>query len=183
MNSTTRVNPEAEHGGRLGAIVRDIAALRQDFADLMSQMKSGALKGANGAAEDALGELSDKAKHLYDRVTAQGERTVKAVGQSGRGATRHEPSDRLRRGLHRQPAAQPLSAVIAMGSLIELGDVGLDRIREGRRRPCRDHPDDRGCLLRRVLPPCWRWPRSAVRPRPSGSLRCPHSVPSAPPLL
>jgi ElaB/YqjD/DUF883 family membrane-anchored ribosome-binding protein len=81
MNSTTRVNPEADTGVDFGAIVRDIAALRQDFADLMSQMKSGALKGANGAAEDALGELSDKAKHLYDRVTAQGERTVKAVGR------------------------------------------------------------------------------------------------------
>ena len=81
MNSTTRVNPETDTGVDFDAIVRDIAALRQDFADLMSQMKSGALKGANGAAEDILGELSDKANHLYDRVTAQGERTVKAVGR------------------------------------------------------------------------------------------------------
>ena len=81
MNSTTRVNPETDTGVDFDAIVRDIAALRQDFADLMSQMKSGALKGANGAAEDIMGELSDKANHLYDRVTAQGERTVKAVGR------------------------------------------------------------------------------------------------------
>ncbi len=81
MNSTTRVNPETDTGFDFDAMVRDIAALRQDFADLMSQMKSGALKGANGAAEDILGELSDKANHLYDRVTAQGERTVKAIGR------------------------------------------------------------------------------------------------------
>ena len=80
MNSTTRVKPETDAAVDFDAIVRDLAALRQDFTDLMSQMKSGALKGANGAAENILGELSDKASHLYDRVTAQGERSVKAIG-------------------------------------------------------------------------------------------------------
>jgi len=81
MNSTTRVNPETDTGFDFDAIVRDIAALRQDFADLMNQMKSGALKGANGVAENVLGDLSDKANHLYDSVTAQGERSVKAVSR------------------------------------------------------------------------------------------------------
>ena len=81
MNSTTRMSSETDSGVDFDAIIRDVAALRRDFADLMSQMKSGALKGANGAAEDIMGELSDKANHLYDRVTAQGERTVKAVGR------------------------------------------------------------------------------------------------------
>jgi ElaB/YqjD/DUF883 family membrane-anchored ribosome-binding protein len=81
MNSTTRVNPETGTGVDFDAIIGDVAALRQDFADLMSQMKSGALKGANGAAEDILGQLGDRAGHLYDSVTAQGERSVKAVGR------------------------------------------------------------------------------------------------------
>jgi ElaB/YqjD/DUF883 family membrane-anchored ribosome-binding protein len=81
MNSTTRVNPETDTGVDFDAIVRDVAALRQDFADLMSQMKSGALKGTNDAAEDILGQLGDRANHLYDSVTAQGQRSVKAIGR------------------------------------------------------------------------------------------------------
>ena len=81
MNSTTRVNPETDTGVDFDAIIRDVAALRQDFADLMSQMKSGAFKGANEAAENILGQLGDKANHLYDSVTAQGQRSVKAIGR------------------------------------------------------------------------------------------------------
>ena len=81
MNSTARVKPEADTGVDFDAIVRDLAALRQDFTDLMSQMKSGALKGANDATENILGQLGDRASHVYDSVTAQGERSVKAVGR------------------------------------------------------------------------------------------------------
>lgn len=81
MYSTTKARPETETSVDFDAIVNDLAALRQDFADLMSQMKSGALKGANGAAEDILGQLGDRASHLYDSVTAQGVRSVKAVSR------------------------------------------------------------------------------------------------------
>jgi ElaB/YqjD/DUF883 family membrane-anchored ribosome-binding protein len=81
VNSTTKAKPETEAPVDFDAIVSDLAALRQDFADLMSQMKSGALKGANGAAENILNQLGDRAGHLYDSVTAQGERSVKAVSR------------------------------------------------------------------------------------------------------
>lgn len=81
MNSTTKAKPETEAPVDFDAIVSDLAVLRQDFADLMSQMKSGALKGANGAAENILNQLGDRAGHLYDSVTAQGERSVKAVSR------------------------------------------------------------------------------------------------------
>jgi len=81
MNSTTRVKPETDTEVDFDAIVKNIAALRQDFADLMSQMKSGALKGANDTAENVLSQLGDRASHLYDNVTAQGERSVKAVSR------------------------------------------------------------------------------------------------------
>jgi ElaB/YqjD/DUF883 family membrane-anchored ribosome-binding protein len=81
MNSTTRVKPETDTTGDLDAIVRDLAALRQEFSDLMSQMKSGAFKGANDAAENILGQLGDRAGHLYDSVAAQGKRSVEAVGR------------------------------------------------------------------------------------------------------
>jgi ElaB/YqjD/DUF883 family membrane-anchored ribosome-binding protein len=81
VNSTTGVKPETDTAVDFDAIVRDLAALRQDFTDLMSKMKSGALKDANGAAENILAQLGDRASHLYDSVTAQGERSVKAVGR------------------------------------------------------------------------------------------------------
>lgn len=81
MNSTTKVSPETDTTVDFDAIIRDVAALRQDFADLMSQMKSGALKGANGAAENILGQLGDRASRLYDSATVQGERSVKAVSR------------------------------------------------------------------------------------------------------
>ena len=81
MNSTTNVKPETDTSVDFDAIVSDLATLRQDFADLMSQMKSGALKGANGAAENILGQLGDRANHLYDSMTARGERSVKAIGR------------------------------------------------------------------------------------------------------
>jgi len=81
VNSTTKVKPETETSVDFDTIAGDLAALRRDFADLLSQMKSGALKDANGAAENILGQLGDRASHLYDSVTAQGERSVKAVGR------------------------------------------------------------------------------------------------------
>ena len=61
------------------AIVDDLAALRRDFAALVSQMKSGALKGANGTTQNTLDELGEGAKRLYDSVAAQGTRAVKAI--------------------------------------------------------------------------------------------------------
>ena len=40
MNSTTRANSETDTGVDFDAIIRDVVALRQDFADLMSQLNS-----------------------------------------------------------------------------------------------------------------------------------------------
>ncbi len=80
MNNTTKAKPDVETPAEFDAIVDDLAALRRDFAALMSQMKSGALKGANDAAENTLGQLGDRANHLYDSVAAQGGRLAKAIG-------------------------------------------------------------------------------------------------------
>lgn len=81
MNNATKAKPDAETPADFDAIVDDLAALRRDFAALMSQLKSGAVKGANDAAENVLGQLGDRANHLYDSVAAQGERSVKAIGR------------------------------------------------------------------------------------------------------
>jgi hypothetical protein len=42
VNNTTKPRPEVETPANFDAIVDDLAALRRDFAALMSQMKSGA---------------------------------------------------------------------------------------------------------------------------------------------
>jgi ElaB/YqjD/DUF883 family membrane-anchored ribosome-binding protein len=81
VNNTTKARPEVETPANFDAIVDDLAALRRDFAALMSQMKSGAFQGANGAAENTLGQLGDRANHLYDSVAAQGERSAKAIAR------------------------------------------------------------------------------------------------------
>lgn len=81
MNTTTKARPDSTTPADFDAIVEDLAALRRDFAALMSQMKSGAFKGATGAAENVIGQLGDRASHLYDSVTAQGERSAKAIGR------------------------------------------------------------------------------------------------------
>ena len=88
MNSTTRVNPETGTGVDFDAIIRDVAALRQDFADLMSQMKSGAFKGAKGAAEHAW--ASSATRPIISMTTCP----LKGNGPSKRSAakSRRDPS-------------------------------------------------------------------------------------------
>lgn len=81
MNNTTKARPGAEMPAGFDAIVDDLAALKRDFAAMMSQMKSGAFKSANDAAENILGQLGDRAEHLYDSVAAQGARSTKAIGR------------------------------------------------------------------------------------------------------
>jgi ElaB/YqjD/DUF883 family membrane-anchored ribosome-binding protein len=81
VTGTTKGKPDTDTPANFDAIVDDLAALRRDFAALISQMKPGALKGANGAAAAVLDQLGGKANHLYDSVAAQGERTTKALAR------------------------------------------------------------------------------------------------------
>jgi ElaB/YqjD/DUF883 family membrane-anchored ribosome-binding protein len=81
VNNTTKASPDLDTPTNFDAIVDDLAALRRDFATLMSQMKSGAYKSASDAAENTLGQLGDRANRLYDSVAAQGDRSVKAIGR------------------------------------------------------------------------------------------------------
>ena len=81
MNSTSKANSDVDAPADFDAVVEDLAALRRDFAALVGQLKSGAFKGANDAAENMLGELGDRANRLYDSVAAQGQRSAKAIGR------------------------------------------------------------------------------------------------------
>jgi ElaB/YqjD/DUF883 family membrane-anchored ribosome-binding protein len=81
VNSTTKAKADLEAPANFDAVVEDLAALRRDVAALMGQIKSGAFKGASDTAEGALGQLNDRANHLYDSLAAQGERSAKAIGR------------------------------------------------------------------------------------------------------
>jgi ElaB/YqjD/DUF883 family membrane-anchored ribosome-binding protein len=81
VNSTTKTKTDAETPADFNAVVDDLAALRRDLAALMSQMKSGAVRGAGDAAENMLGQVGDRANRLYDNVAAQGGRSAKAIGR------------------------------------------------------------------------------------------------------
>jgi ElaB/YqjD/DUF883 family membrane-anchored ribosome-binding protein len=81
VKDTTKTKLDAETPADFDAIVGDLGALRRDFTALVSQMKSAALKGANGAAENTLNQLGDRANHLYDSAAAQGTRAAKAIGR------------------------------------------------------------------------------------------------------
>jgi ElaB/YqjD/DUF883 family membrane-anchored ribosome-binding protein len=63
------------------AIVDDLAALKRDFGRLMEQVKSGAVDGAGKTAQDLLEQLNERASDLYDRVSEQGESSVKAISR------------------------------------------------------------------------------------------------------
>ena len=80
MTNPTKDKPDADTPANFDAIVDDLAALRRDFAALMSRMNPGVRNGANGTA-GVLDQLGGKAHHLYDNVAAQGERTTKAIAR------------------------------------------------------------------------------------------------------
>jgi ElaB/YqjD/DUF883 family membrane-anchored ribosome-binding protein len=77
--SAAKTKPNFESSMDFDAIVDDLAALRRDFATMMGNMKSSAVEGANGAAENAFDRLGDQVNHLYDRVKAQGERSANMI--------------------------------------------------------------------------------------------------------
>jgi hypothetical protein len=90
-------------------MVNDLAALRRDFAALLSYMNSSALKGGNDAAEDTPAALGDRARRLYDSVAAQGERSAKAIGHQVEEHPIRSLLIAFGRGLHRQPFAGSLN--------------------------------------------------------------------------
>jgi hypothetical protein len=81
----------------------DLAALKRDVAGLVEHLKAGAANGAQNAAD----HLDDGARRLYRNVTAEGERSVKA--------------------LERQIEAQPLVALLIALGVGYIGGRALSR--------------------------------------------------------
>jgi hypothetical protein len=59
------------------ALRDDLAALKRDVTSLIEHLKNGATKTAQGAAA----QFDDGAQRLYRNITAEGERSVKAVSR------------------------------------------------------------------------------------------------------
>jgi ElaB/YqjD/DUF883 family membrane-anchored ribosome-binding protein len=62
-------------------IVDDLGMLKRDIGRLMDQMKTGAVDGASEAAQNLLNQLNERASDIYDNLSDQGERSVKAISR------------------------------------------------------------------------------------------------------
>jgi ElaB/YqjD/DUF883 family membrane-anchored ribosome-binding protein len=72
---------DAETKADFDAVATDLAMLKRDVAALMSQLKSGGVRGAKEAAKDTLDQLSERASRLYDKVAEQGARSTEAISR------------------------------------------------------------------------------------------------------
>ncbi len=81
MASTTKTRRRAQAPADFDTIVDDLATLKRDFARLMEQMKTGAIDGASETAENLLRQLNERASELYENMSDQGERSIKAISR------------------------------------------------------------------------------------------------------
>ena len=81
MSAATKLHSVTEANPDLDTIVSDLASLRRDLSALTDHLKTGAIDGAKGATQDVAGNLGDEAEGLYDKLAAQGERSMKALGR------------------------------------------------------------------------------------------------------
>lgn len=71
---------ESETAGQTNRIAEDIAALKQDVAALIRQMKELALREASRVGQDAADTLSERAADLYETVSDTGRRSADRIG-------------------------------------------------------------------------------------------------------
>ncbi|GAB0118810.1 ElaB/YgaM/YqjD family protein [Acidisoma sp. 7E03] len=70
---------EAETAGQTNRIAEDIAALKQDVAALIRQMKDLAVREASRVSQDAADTISERAADLYDTVSDTGRRSADRI--------------------------------------------------------------------------------------------------------
>jgi ElaB/YqjD/DUF883 family membrane-anchored ribosome-binding protein len=81
MASSAKTNPDVETRPDLEVILNDIASLKRDLAELIGHVKTGATEGTRAAARNAVEQIGDEASRAYERLAAQGERSVKAISR------------------------------------------------------------------------------------------------------
>lgn len=75
MSTTSQAKPTPD----LESIANDLAALKQDFATLIADLRASTTHRASAIAYDAAERISDKASSLYGQATAQAEAGAKAL--------------------------------------------------------------------------------------------------------
>ena len=65
----------------LESIANDLAALKQDFATLIADLRAGTVGRAKTAAHDAAEQLGDRAANLYSQAAAQAEKGARVLAQ------------------------------------------------------------------------------------------------------
>jgi ElaB/YqjD/DUF883 family membrane-anchored ribosome-binding protein len=81
VTSSAISKPNVEASPDLQAITSDIASLKHDLAELMRHLKLGATEGTRATVRSAVEQIGDEASRAYENVTAQAERSVKAIGR------------------------------------------------------------------------------------------------------
>jgi ElaB/YqjD/DUF883 family membrane-anchored ribosome-binding protein len=70
---------EAETGAETKRVADDVAALKQDMAALIKQMKEAAMREASRFGHDAADRISVRAADLYDTVSDTGKKSADAI--------------------------------------------------------------------------------------------------------
>lgn len=70
---------ESETSAQTNRIADDLAALKQDVAALIRQMKDLGLREASRVSQDAADTLSERAADLYETVTEKSRRSADAL--------------------------------------------------------------------------------------------------------
>jgi ElaB/YqjD/DUF883 family membrane-anchored ribosome-binding protein len=79
--ATAKARRRSEPAADFDTIVGDLGTLKRDIGRLMDQMKNGAVDGASEAAQNLLNQLNERASDIYDNLSEQGERSVKAISR------------------------------------------------------------------------------------------------------
>jgi ElaB/YqjD/DUF883 family membrane-anchored ribosome-binding protein len=79
--ATAKARRRAEAPASFDTVVDDLGTLKRDIGRLVDQMKTGAVDGASEAAQNLLNQLNERASDIYDNLSDQGERSVKAISR------------------------------------------------------------------------------------------------------
>ena len=69
----------AETGPEAQRVADDVAALKQDMAALIKQMKDTAMREANRFGQDAADKISGRASDLYETVSDKSKKSADAI--------------------------------------------------------------------------------------------------------
>ena len=71
--------PEPVSQPDLNAISNDLAALKRDFAALLTDLRDGPLSSARAAVQQKAGQIGDRAADLYGQASAQAGKSVDLI--------------------------------------------------------------------------------------------------------